>query len=103
MMYTDFVLFTVSVVGGLTGWMCYAPAYSPLQPIKLKDSGMCSITISKGQLLVRKLANRPRTGLVPFLAPEIFRGERPTKACDVYSFGLLMWELYTGMYMVGWG
>lgn len=54
---------------------------------------MCSITISKGQLLIRKLANRPRAALVPFLAPEIFRGERPTKACDAYSFGLLMWVM----------
>mmetsp|Transcript_12032 Transcript_12032/g.25862 ORF Transcript_12032/g.25862 Transcript_12032/m.25862 type:complete len:132 (+) Transcript_12032:2-397(+) len=57
---------------------------------------MCSLTVSRGQLAVKKLAGRPRASLVPFLAPEIFSGERPAKSCDAYSFGLLMWELYTG-------
>eukprot|EP00798_Chlamydomonas_sp_ICE-L_P011028 gene11028-18629_t len=64
--------------------------------VKLKDAGMTSITLNKGQLIVRKMLSRPRSNLVPYIAPEIFRGERPTKACDIYSFGLLMWEMYTG-------
>lgn len=66
--------------------------------VKLKDSGMCTITISKGQLLVRKLMARPRTGLVPFLAPEIFRGERPTKVR--WRFILLL-HLLPGQYDCG--
>ncbi|POG81462.1 kinase-like domain-containing protein, partial [Rhizophagus irregularis DAOM 181602=DAOM 197198] len=30
------------------------------------------------------------------MAPEIFRGRKYTKASDIYSFGMIMWELMTG-------
>jgi hypothetical protein len=36
-------------------------------------------------------------GTVPFMAPEILSGaSRPTTACDVYSFAVLLMELWTG-------
>ncbi|CAI2168015.1 18481_t:CDS:2, partial [Funneliformis geosporum] len=38
-------------------------------------------------------------GVIPFIAPEIFQGQKfkkYTKASDVYSFGMIMWELMTG-------
>ncbi|GBB85219.1 hypothetical protein RclHR1_11790003 [Rhizophagus clarus] len=35
-------------------------------------------------------------GVVPFVAPEILKGSEPTKASDIYSFGMLMWTLSVG-------
>ena len=29
-------------------------------------------------------------------APEMFEGERITESVDIYSFGILLWECYTG-------
>ncbi len=33
------------------------------------------------------------TGTSQWRAPEICKGERPTRATDVYSFGVIMWEI----------
>ncbi len=30
------------------------------------------------------------------MAPEIFQGQKYTTASDIYSFGMIMWELMTG-------
>src|SRR5581483_5410666 len=35
-------------------------------------------------------------GIIPYIAPEIFQGHKYTKASDIYSFGMIMWELMTG-------
>jgi serine/threonine protein kinase len=35
-------------------------------------------------------------GVVPFVAPEIFNKNLPTKASDIYSFGMIMWMLSAG-------
>jgi serine/threonine protein kinase len=35
-------------------------------------------------------------GIIPYMAPEIFRGQRYTTASDIYSFGMIMWEVMTG-------
>ncbi|EXX74648.1 uncharacterized protein OCT59_009239 [Rhizophagus irregularis] len=35
-------------------------------------------------------------GVVPYVAPEIFQGQNYVKASDIYSFGMIMWELMTG-------
>ncbi|GBC02876.1 hypothetical protein RclHR1_04880001 [Rhizophagus clarus] len=34
--------------------------------------------------------------LIPYVAPEVFRGQEFTKASDIYSFSMIMWELMTG-------
>jgi serine/threonine protein kinase len=35
-------------------------------------------------------------GIIPYMAPEIFQGQKYTKASDIYSIGMIMWELMTG-------
>ena len=35
-------------------------------------------------------------GIIPYMAPEIFQGQKYTKKSDLYSFGMIMWELMTG-------
>ncbi|PKK75325.1 kinase-like protein [Rhizophagus irregularis] len=36
-------------------------------------------------------------GVIPFVAPEIFGGNTPTKESDIYSFGMTMWMLSAGV------
>ena len=40
--------------------------------------------------------NNENYGIIPYMAPEILQGQKYTKASDVYSFGMIMWELMTG-------
>ncbi|RGB31561.1 kinase-like domain-containing protein, partial [Rhizophagus diaphanus] len=32
-------------------------------------------------------------GIIPYIAPEIFKGGKFSKASDIYSLGMIMWEL----------
>ncbi|GBB84515.1 hypothetical protein RclHR1_11090003 [Rhizophagus clarus] len=36
-------------------------------------------------------------GVLPYMAPEVLRGEPYTKAADIYSLGIIMWELTSGV------
>ncbi|PKY27234.1 kinase-like protein [Rhizophagus irregularis] len=35
-------------------------------------------------------------GVIPYIAPEIFKGSAFSKETDIYSLGMIMWELTTG-------
>ncbi|POG66833.1 kinase-like domain-containing protein [Rhizophagus irregularis DAOM 181602=DAOM 197198] len=35
-------------------------------------------------------------GIIPYVAPEVFQGQKYTKSSDIYSFSMIMWELMTG-------
>ena len=35
-------------------------------------------------------------GIIPYMAPEVFLGQKYTTASDIYSFGMIMWEVMTG-------
>src|SRR5436305_976455 len=35
-------------------------------------------------------------GIIPYIAPEILQGGKNTKESDVYSIGMLMWEIFAG-------
>src|ERR1700722_4213903 len=41
-------------------------------------------------------SNNEIYGVIPYIAPEIFRGSAFSKESDVYSFGMIMWEFTTG-------
>ncbi|CAB4429303.1 unnamed protein product [Rhizophagus irregularis] len=36
-------------------------------------------------------------GVLPYIAPEILRGQSYTKAADIYSFGIIMYEIISGL------
>ncbi|EXX54174.1 Ste11p [Rhizophagus irregularis DAOM 197198w] len=36
-------------------------------------------------------------GVIPYMAPEVLRGKSYTKAADIYSFGIIMWEFTSGI------
>ena len=36
-------------------------------------------------------------GVLPYMAPEVLRGKAYTKAADIYSFGIIMWEITSGV------
>ncbi|RIA88844.1 kinase-like domain-containing protein, partial [Glomus cerebriforme] len=35
-------------------------------------------------------------GIIPYVPPEVLQGKKYTEASDIYSFGMIMWELMTG-------
>ncbi|RIA85656.1 kinase-like domain-containing protein [Glomus cerebriforme] len=35
-------------------------------------------------------------GVLPYIAPEVLRGQKSTKAADVYAFGFIVYEVFTG-------
>ncbi|CAB5213937.1 unnamed protein product [Rhizophagus irregularis] len=41
-------------------------------------------------------SNNEIYGVIPYIAPEIFKGSSFSKESDVYSIGMVMWELTTG-------
>ncbi|GBB98706.1 hypothetical protein RclHR1_00330033 [Rhizophagus clarus] len=41
-------------------------------------------------------SNNEIYGVIPYIAPEIFTGSSFSKEADVYSLGMIMWELTTG-------
>jgi serine/threonine protein kinase len=45
----------------------------------------------------KQMSSQQIYGVVPFIAPEIFGGKKITKASDIYSFGMIMWMLSSGV------
>ena len=41
-------------------------------------------------------SNNEIYGVIPYVAPEIFKGAVFSKESDIYSIGMIMWELTTG-------
>ncbi|GBB97566.1 hypothetical protein RclHR1_03000009 [Rhizophagus clarus] len=35
-------------------------------------------------------------GIIPYVAPEVLQGKKYTEASDIYSFGMIMWEVMVG-------
>ncbi|RGB35127.1 kinase-like domain-containing protein, partial [Rhizophagus diaphanus] len=48
------------------------------------------------QAVNSKTSNNEIYGVIPYIAPEIFRGSIFSKEADIYSLGMIMWELTTG-------
>ena len=44
----------------------------------------------------KTLSNNEIYGVIPYIAPEIFKGAKFSKESDIYSLGMIIWELTTG-------
>ncbi|UZO06606.1 uncharacterized protein OCT59_026920 [Rhizophagus irregularis] len=60
-----------------------------------------SISYRIGDLGLSRSANDTSSddeiyGVIPYIAPEIFKGSAFSKESDIYSLGMIMWELTTG-------
>ncbi|CAG8674986.1 255_t:CDS:2, partial [Racocetra fulgida] len=47
-------------------------------------------------LIVNVLDDNEVYGIIPYIAPEVLRGGKLTTASDVYSLGMIMWEITSG-------
>src|SRR5688572_14069079 len=58
-------------------------------PVVISDLGISKPSIESTD-------NNEVYGIVSYMDPEILRGNKYTTASDIYSFGMIMWELMTG-------
>ncbi|RGB25694.1 hypothetical protein C1646_771389 [Rhizophagus diaphanus] len=61
--------------------------------IKIADLGLCKPADYSALENTRKNVY----GVLPYVAPEIIRGHDYTKAADIYSFGIIMYEVISGL------
>ncbi|KAG9292252.1 hypothetical protein G9A89_023972 [Geosiphon pyriformis] len=65
---------------------------------------LCTSYVTIGDLGLCQPVNNEATtteekkiyGVIPYIPPEVLRGEKFTSAGDIYSFSMLLWELATG-------
>ncbi|CAI2186098.1 18213_t:CDS:1, partial [Funneliformis geosporum] len=56
------------------------------------DLGLC-----KPVKYLHSFKNSDIYGVLPFVAPEVLRGQPYTLASDIYSFSMIMWEFISGI------
>ncbi|KAG9303187.1 hypothetical protein G9A89_003528 [Geosiphon pyriformis] len=62
------------------------------QWVDIGDLGLCQPVNNKATTTEEKKIY----GVIPYISPEVLRGENFTTAGDIYSYGMLLWELATG-------
>ena len=60
----------------------------------ITDMGLCKPADYKE---LENTNNNNIYGVLPYMAPEILRGQNYTKAADIYSFGIIMYEVISGL------
>ncbi|KAG9296237.1 hypothetical protein G9A89_014829 [Geosiphon pyriformis] len=61
--------------------------------VQIGDLGLCQPVNHKATTTEEK---KGIFGVIPYIPPEVLRGEKFTAAGDIYSFAMLLWELATG-------
>jgi len=56
---------------------------------KVADFGLSRVRDDSGEMTTS-------LGCIPYQAPEVFRGEQYTESADVYSFGMVLYEMVSG-------
>lgn len=64
-----------------------------LSEVKICDFGLTRLLGAHGALEGSSFINIGCVGTHPWIAPEVLRGEAYAKAADVYSFGMILWEM----------
>src|SRR6185369_4136088 len=62
----------------------------------LMEGGICYITDLGLCGPVDEKSSNKVYGIVSYVAPELLRGKKNTKESDIYSIGMLMWEIFAG-------
>jgi serine/threonine protein kinase len=57
--------------------------------VKISDFGMAQLFTER--------ATRPAIGTSAYMAPELLLNHPTGKAADIFSFGILLWELFVGV------
>ncbi|POG71567.1 kinase-like domain-containing protein [Rhizophagus irregularis DAOM 181602=DAOM 197198] len=74
-----------------------APAsYAAIQYVPNLDTDICSYIADLGLSAPKGKLNDEVYGVLPYVAPEVLRGDPYTAAADIYSFGIVMTEVSTG-------
>ncbi|KAF9256322.1 kinase-like protein [Marasmius fiardii PR-910] len=69
--------------------------------ILITPSGRASIGdfgLSRVTELLHLTASTPRSGTVRWSAPELLKGAKTTKESDIYAYGCVCYEIFTGQY-----
>ncbi|KAG9284720.1 hypothetical protein G9A89_002605 [Geosiphon pyriformis] len=61
---------------------------------RICDLGLCQPTNTNHEATTTE--EKKIYGVIPYIPPEVLRGEKFTLAGDIYSFAMLLWELATG-------
>ncbi|CAB4433024.1 unnamed protein product [Rhizophagus irregularis] len=59
----------------------------------ITDMGLCKPADYKAS----EIGSNKIYGVLPYIAPEVLRGQNYTKASDIYSFGIIMYEVISGL------
>lgn len=56
---------------------------------------LCDFGLSRVKSKIDRKKNQGRVGTPHWMAPEILRGEKYDESSDVYSYGMILWEMVT--------
>ncbi|PKB98321.1 kinase-like protein [Rhizophagus irregularis] len=76
--------------------LCYSSSRYYDTSSKYKHDDLRIGDLGLSQAVNNKSSNKEIYGVIPYIAPEIFKGSEFSKEADIYSFGMIMWELTTG-------
>src|SRR5581483_4707719 len=62
--------------------------------IRITDMGLCK---PADYNKLENTNNNSVYGVLPYIAPEVLKGQKYTKAADIYGFGIIMYEVFAGL------
>jgi len=62
--------------------------------VKIFDFGFATSMLPSAKVKLGLYKLTARTGSFPYMAPEVAKSEPYNEKCDVYSFGILLWEMF---------
>ncbi|KAG9300784.1 hypothetical protein G9A89_023582 [Geosiphon pyriformis] len=64
--------------------------------VQIGDLGLCQPTNNEATTTGKATKEKKIYGVIPYIPPEVLRGEKFTTSGDIYSFAMILWELATG-------
>ena len=69
------------------------PKFGSRNLIYITDLGLCQ----PANVKTSQNENKKIYGVLPYVAPEVLRGKEYTQASDIYAFGIIAYEVCTGL------